>query len=127
MTSCDMSHEPGECVRSDAFGASAQPNELDLRRIVRALENRARYRYVTPDVRPVANGYLITSPCCSRNVDPGGGPIAIALIVFDPARSSWLIHSRDHQSDEWHAFARAPRLSDILDCLNEDPERVFWQ
>ena len=28
--------------------ASAQPNEFDYKRIVRALEQRRRYRYVTP-------------------------------------------------------------------------------
>ena len=38
------------------FGQAHQPNELDLRRVVRVLEKRARYRYVTPVVEACENG-----------------------------------------------------------------------
>ena len=60
--------------------APRHPNELDLRRIARAIQGRERYRYVKPHVIAAEAGYLVRSPCCSRNVDPAGGEIDIALL-----------------------------------------------
>ena len=53
------------------------PNDLDRKRIERALAKRARYRYVLPRVLPEARGYRIESPCCSRNIDAEGGVILV--------------------------------------------------
>ena len=63
---------------------SAHPNQLDCKRIERALGRRERYRYVTPQVIPdeEEHGYRIESPCCSRNVEPSGGIIDIALLKY---------------------------------------------
>ena len=110
-----------------ALGASPQPNEVDRRRIERALEERARYRYVTPQVLPVAGGYRVVSPCCSRNVDAEGGEIDIAWIEYQAGSGAWRLHCKDHPHGEWALHTEGLRLQDLLQVLNEDSERVFWQ
>lgn len=109
-------------------GASgAQPNEFDFRRIQRALEQRRRYRYVTPLLFKTANGYRIQSPCCSRNVDPDGGVIDIALLLFDERTGNWRLLRKDHAIGVWELDSEFPRLAELLDHLNEDAARRFWQ
>src|SRR3546814_5596575 len=71
-----------------------QPNEFDLMRVSRSLERRERYKYVTPTVLPVADGYLVRSPCCSRNIDPEGGEIDVALLAWDDGRREWSLADR---------------------------------
>ena len=56
----------------------ARIHEMDRVRIERALHQRVRYRYVQPKVQRAEVGWVITSPCCSRNIDPKGGVIDIA-------------------------------------------------
>ncbi|WP_018406779.1 hypothetical protein [Methylocystis rosea] len=107
--------------------ASAQPNEFDYKRIVRALEQRRRYRYVTPVVTKTANGYRIQSPCCSRNVDPDGGVIDIALVLFDERKGNWRLLRKDHAIGVWELDSEFSRLAELLDHLKEDAERRFWQ
>lgn len=109
------------------FGACRHPNEVDCMRIARALEKRQRYRYVSPTVVPVKGGYLILSPCCSRNVDEGGGVIEIALLVYLEQKQPWLLHRKDHQRGEWVSHSTFRQLDELMDQLNEDPDRVFWQ
>jgi hypothetical protein len=109
------------------IGAASQPNEIDLRRIARRLTGRARYRYVAPEVRPLAGGYQIVAPCCSRNIDAAGGVIDIARIEYDEAERRWNLYYKDHASDCWSLFIHSVRLERVMDSLNEDPLRVFWQ
>ncbi len=109
-----------------AFGDAAQPNEMDLRRVVRALARRARYRYVTPWVEPCATGYRVMSPCCSRRVAPDGGMIDIAWIEFERERGLWRLHSRNHDDERWCFYKEWHGLGQLLDCLNEDAEHTFW-
>lgn len=109
-----------------AFGTAVQPNELDLRRIVRSLARRSRYRYVTPRVEPCATGYRVTSPCCSRRVAPDGGTIDIAWIEFEAPRGLWRLHYRNHDEAQWCLYREWPGLGELLDCLNEDAEHAFW-
>ena len=104
----------------------AQPNDLDLQRIVQALDQRARYRYVTPLVEPVEAGYQISSPCCSRNVDPDGGVILIARLIYVEQRDEWLLYRKDHRGGAWVMHSCGRRLADILGHLRDDPARVFW-
>lgn len=106
--------------------ASPQPNEVDCRRIERALERRARYRYVVPTVIPQPHGYRISSPCCSRNVDPVGGNIDIARLEYDDSAGAWNLYSKLHERHEWLLQATG-RLHDLLELLNADPQRIFWQ
>jgi hypothetical protein len=107
---------------------SGQPNEVDLRRIVRAIEHRKRYRYVTPTVRPVREGYHIQSPCCSRRVDPDGGVVDVALLRFVPGlHEPWHLYRKDHIASRWELFASYGRLDELLAHLNSDPHRLFWQ
>lgn len=109
-------------------GAEAEhPNELDVRRILRALAARSRYRYVTPRVEPVAGGYLIVAPCCSRNIDAEGGPIEIALLRPCPDAGTWRVLAKDHKLGQWHEEAECARLSEALALINRDPDRRFWQ
>jgi hypothetical protein len=104
---------------------AAHPNEVDLRRISRLLEKRERYHYVSPSVEPVSGGYRIISPCCSRNIDQSGGLIEIARI--ECAAGEWRLFSRDHARKSWVMRMQANRLDRLMDYLNADAGRVFWQ
>ncbi|WP_029011763.1 hypothetical protein [Niveispirillum irakense] len=101
------------------------PNELDRRRIEKALRGRQRYLYVEPTVVPVAGGYRVESPCCSRNVDPAGGVVDVALIQF--GEGDWRLYRKDHAGGTWSFHGNYPRLGDLLDLLNVDVDRLFWQ
>lgn len=103
-----------------------QPNEMDWRRIERALEKRVRYRYVRPVVEPEENGYRITSPCCSRNIDPSGGCIDIARLEYDELFDRWILYSKDHARGIW-VWQAEGRLHHLMVLLNADPQRTFWQ
>lgn len=106
---------PAASVVSDA--------EVAYRRVVRALRTRKRYRYVRPEVRPQGEGFLVVSPCCSRNVEPDGGIIEIAWL--ERAGEAWRLHFRDHATRRWAQRAEGT-LPMLLDVLCVDPERVFW-
>jgi hypothetical protein len=108
-------------------GDSPHPNDVDRKRIERALAGRARYRYVTPTVRAVAGGYRIESPCCSRNIDADGGTIDIAWIEFLAASQCWRLYRRNHDLAVWEPHAEYISLAMLLDELNHDSRRVFWQ
>lgn len=108
-------------------GASPHPNDVDRKRIARALARRERYRYVSPCVRPVTGGYRIESPCCSRNLDPDGGVVDIALLQFVPGTRAWQLYRRDHAACHWRLYGSYDGLAQLLDILNADPERQFWR
>jgi hypothetical protein len=103
------------------------PNDLDRKRIERALQSRKRYRYVSPSVAAVAGGYRIESPCCSRNIDPEGGIVDVALLLYDTDRAAWQLYRKDHTSGTWEHHSVYERLPDLLEQLNIDAERKFWQ
>jgi hypothetical protein len=105
----------------------AHPNDLDLRRIANALEKRRRYKYVTPSVFPTVGGYKIQSPCCSRNIDPDGGVIDVALLLYDHDGGSWRLLRKNHGLGLWEVDSVHDRLAQLLSYLNDDPERRFWQ
>jgi hypothetical protein len=109
------------------FGRSAQPNDLDFKRIERGLQARRRYRYVSPILLRTANGYRIQSPCCSRNIDPDGGVIDIALLLFDERERNWRLLRKNHTTGEWELDSEYVRLAELLSHLNEDSARRFWQ
>lgn len=104
-----------------------QPNELDRKRIERALEARKRYRYVSPQVQPSACGYNILSPCCSRNVDPEGGVIDIARLEYVAPQQVWRLFCKDHAAGTWRIYGEFRALASVLEVLNQDPDRIFWQ
>lgn len=114
-------------LREPAMRRSPQPNDLDRKRIERALEQRKRYRYVSPSVVAVEDGYRITSPCCSRNIDPEGGVIDVALMLFDAERGLWQLYRKDHAKNVWEHHSIFERLVDLLNLLNTDADRQFWQ
>ena len=103
------------------------PNDVDRKRIERALDARKRYRYVSPQVRPSDSGYWIQSPCCSRNVDRDGGVIDIARLEYQANRRAWRLYRKDHTECEWLLVGEYLSLGTLLDVLNQDPERIFWQ
>jgi hypothetical protein len=103
------------------------PNDLDRKRIERAIAQRLRYRYVSPRVSAVTGGYRIESPCCSRNIDANGGIIDVALIEFRDDTETWHLHRKNHVLGKWEFHSAYDRLSELLDRLNADPERKFWQ
>ncbi len=102
------------------------PNEVDCKRIQRALAGRERYRYVAPSVHPVHNGYRVESPCCSRNVDREGGVIDIAQLEYLPGQGRWLLYRKDHRRGQWETYAEMCSLADALEVLKCDPLRTFW-
>lgn len=114
---------PGDAQVSGAL----HPNEVDRKRIERALEQRRRYRYVAPRVLPESGGYRIESPCCSRTVDRDGGLIDIARLEYLPARRAWRLYRRDHGTARWLVEGECFTLKAALNELNEDPRRLFWR
>ena len=114
-------------LNARSHGGPAHPNELDRRRIERAIQDRLRYRYVRPKVFAIEEGYRIESPCCSRNVDPNGGVIDVALILFDKGEAPWQLLRKDHGEGRWELHSRYRVLPELLGFLNADPERLFWQ
>lgn len=112
---------------ASATPRAAHPNELDRKRIERALGARKRYRYVSPTVSPVSGGYSIASPCCSRNIDPEGGIVDVALLLYDAAAAMWQLFRKDHATGAWALHSLHPRLPGLLELLNSDPDRIFWQ
>ena len=110
-----------------SLGRCPHTNDLDLKRIERALRARKRYRYVRPKVLAVAGGYRIESPCCSRNIDADGGIIDVALLQYDLEQSTWQLYRKDHRNGTWEFHSTCLRLPKVLERLNTDPERKFWQ
>lgn len=98
--------------------------DLDVRRVQRALRGRRRYRYVRPQVLREADGLRIVSPCCSRNIDPQGGVIDIALLQWRNGR--WHLFHKDHRQGCWQPHAAEARLPDLLQLLQNDEQRIFW-
>ncbi|WP_119154743.1 hypothetical protein [Caldimonas tepidiphila] len=98
---------------------------LEQARIQRALRERVRYRYVQPQVLREGSGWRVRSPCCSRNVDPAGGPIDVAWLQRLP-QGGWRLHARDHARSEWRRHNEAAQLAELLDTLCLDPQRIFW-
>ena len=100
---------------------------LDLmqHRLQRALRERLRYRYVKPSVLAEGDNFRIQSPCCSRNVDPQGGKIDIALLV-PQACGHWSLCARDHASSTWIVRFQNQPLDAALELLCVDTERQFW-
>jgi hypothetical protein len=99
--------------------------DLDQARILRALAQRERYRYVQPRVEPEGEGWKVVSPNCSRNIDASGGDIDIAwLRRADDGR--WTLHARDHARQCWAARASGLCLADALARLCTDPQREYW-
>lgn len=106
---------------------AAHPNDLDRKRIERALRDRRRYRYVEPSVKKVEGGYRIESPCCSRNIDPEGGIVDVALLSHDGERGVWCLFWKNHAKGLWELDRTCERLHELMDRLNIDEERKFWQ
>ena len=106
---------------------AGHPNEFDLRRIERRLQERLRYRYVVPVITGVESGYRIESPCCSRTIDAEGGVIDVALLLFESSRGQWRLFAKDHERKSWELHSIYPRLTELLDSLVADPKRAFWQ
>jgi hypothetical protein len=104
----------------------AMPNEFDRKRVERALRNRARYKYVLPKVRAASDGLRVESPCCSRRIEPSGGMVDIALLQF-LREGGWMLYRKDHSAGEWKLYGKYDQLTDLLEPLTTDPNRLFWQ
>ena len=102
------------------------PNEVDQKRIEKTLSERERYKYVAPTVLPVAGGYLVRSPCCSRTVDPAGGEIDIALIEYQ-SDHFWRLHHKDDSHQRWRPHSEYLSLPALLARLIADPKKEFWR
>ncbi len=109
---------------SPGLPVAARPHDLTARRIERALARRQRYRYVQPVVSADEGGWVVSSPCCSRNVDPQGGEILIAR--FEPVQGGWVLHARVHAQGCWAPHSTAEQLAELLDLVCRDEARLFW-
>lgn len=107
--------------------SGTQPNDFDRKRIERAITGRKRYRYVSPTVRVVVGGYLVQSPNCSRNIDPLGGVIDIALLRYQPGLRPWWLFRWERDSREWELQCEYAGLPELLEYLIHDPDREFWR
>lgn len=114
-------------MKRAVVGLKAHPNEVDRKRIECALGSRRRYRYVSPSVKLVKGGYLIESPCCSRDIDKDGGVIDVALLHHDAVCGLWKMFWKDHARGIWQFHSVHQRLSAVTDELNADLDRVFWR
>ncbi|MGY3238015.1 hypothetical protein ACVWZ4_001327 [Bradyrhizobium sp. USDA 4472] len=117
----------GELMRKVKAGPVSHPNELDRKRIERGLCERKRYLYVSPSVRLVRGGYLIESPCCSRNIDKDGALVDVALILYDAVSGIWKLFRKNHAVGIWEIYSLYDRLTPAIEELSADPERLFWQ
>ena len=102
------------------------PQLNEFEQIERAIRRRTRYRYVRPTVRMVPDGILVESPCCSRRVDAAGGMVDVALLQPLPS-GRWRLYCKDHSTASWKLHTHHARLTDLLDSLKSDPDRIFWQ
>ncbi|MCK1314145.1 DUF3024 domain-containing protein [Bradyrhizobium sp. 23] len=109
--------------REVPVGLIPHPNELDRKRIERALISRKH----SPSVTPVKAGYLIESPSCSRNIENDGGQIDVALFQYDAVSGIWKLFFKNHARGSWKFYSIFHRLASAIDELNTDPERLFWQ
>lgn len=109
--------------REVPVGLIPHPNELDRKRIERALISRKH----SPSVTPVKAGYLIESPSCSRNIENDGGQIDVALFHYDAVSGIWKLFFKNHARGSWQFYSIFHRLASAIDELNTDPERLFWQ
>lgn len=111
-----------------ALPVTSPVSDLMIHRLQRALRERVRYRYVEPLVLREGESFRIQSPCCSRNVDPSGGLIDIALLTPGPAGATndWSLSARDHAAGVWRACLSDAPLELLLDALCVDSERQFW-
>lgn len=134
-----MNNSAGASPTAAAPAALSGGRVLDFmqQRLERALRQRVRYRYVRPRVLREGEGFRVESPCCSRNVDPSGGVIDIALLTPITARASrkrpsarttqgWRLHARDHAAGTWVPQHESEQLEELLDLLCVDAQRVFW-
>jgi hypothetical protein len=119
-----MSHRAAPTATRMA-SSPAVVSTLMLYRLERALRERVRYRYVRPRVLQEGEAFRIQSPNCSRNVDPAGGVIDIALLV-PHGTNSWRLSARDHAAGEWVPRLQHATLDDVLDALCIDHDRQFW-
>lgn len=113
---------PDEAVAALAAGSVS---DFMIHRVARALRQRVRYRYVAPRVLREGQSFRIQSPCCSRNVDPSGGLIDIALLT-PGADGRWSLSARDHAASVWQVRLQDEPLESVLDALCLDSERQFW-
>ena len=111
-----------------ALPAGSPVSDFMIYRLERALRERVRYRYVEPLVLREGQSFRIQSPCCSRNVDPSGGLIDIALLTpgATGAAGGWSLSARDHAAGVWLARISDAPLELLLDALCVDSERQFW-
>jgi hypothetical protein len=113
--------------RSTVAAPAMHPNDIDRKRIERALDRRARYRYVTPEVRAVRNGYRVVSPCCSRRIRPDGGVIDIAWLRYVGSSRRWRLYRKDHNRVCWELREEFANLFDALEELSLDADHAYWQ
>lgn len=112
--------------RPHAAPSGGKVVELDPARILRALAQRQRYKYVQPCVLREGAGWKIVSPNCSRNIDSAGGQIDIAWLVASGA-GGWLLHARDHAQGCWMLKASGVTLADALSRICADTGREYWK
>ena len=118
------------------MSANDRVRDLMQHRLERALRQRVRYRYVRPRVLREGESFRIQSPCCSRNVDPSGGMIDIALLIplaaivgsatADLPRRRWSLCARNYLRGSWESKYESEQLDKLLDVLCIDHERQFW-
>jgi hypothetical protein len=52
--------------------------------------------------------------------------VDVALLQRLPS-GQWRLYRKDHAAASWKLHTHHARLTDLLDALKSDPDRVFWQ
>jgi hypothetical protein len=53
--------------------------------------------------------------------------VDVAIVQYGQGALPWLLYRKDYSSGEWQLHAKFERLGELLEQLNADPQRAFWQ
>ncbi len=53
--------------------------------------------------------------------------VDVALMLYDADNAKWQLFRKDHAANAWELHSTYDTLHDVLNRLNADPERTFWQ
>jgi hypothetical protein len=101
----------------------AHPNDLDRKRIERALKARKRYR--TCAQRDDDDRRLSIEPVLFETLTGTAASSTSRCCCMTPM-AKWQLFRKDHKNGLWQLIAHE-RLPLALERLNVDPERTFWQ
>ena len=77
-----------------------------------------------PEVAELLNHHFAL---LAGHIEADGGVIDIARLEFRQDRNNWWLYHKDHEIGHWIMEGEFPTLPAVLELLNQDPNRRFWQ